>query len=159
MRNTKPSLSKKSSRQKARKSRFPNPPSASSSSAESTAIELENKSDINALEAFCKDIDLKELAFSEWEDCFESLDIIVPIWIGIIDGAEGCEKTVTFTRSTRVDQKGQIIREKIQLLIQIPPGSLHLSRISIPRQGDVRGGQQGDLILIIHIKNKVFSPL
>jgi hypothetical protein len=150
VRNTKPSLSKKSSRQKVRKSTFSKPPSASTSS---TPTEFENKNDIDALEAFCKDVDLKELAFSEWEVCFESLDIIVPIWIGINDGTEGCEKTVAFTRSTRVDPKGTSIREKIQLLIQIPRGSLHLSRISIPRQGDVRGGQQGDLILIIHIKN------
>ncbi len=155
MRNTKPSHSKKSLRQDVKKSSFPKPPSESksSSSSESTARELENNSDINALEAFCKTVDSQDMAFSEWEYCFDSLDITVPIWIRAKDGSQGCEKTIEFTRSTQAEPEGPNGREKVQLLIQIPRGSLHLSRISIPRQGDVRGGQQGGLIVIIHIKS------
>lgn len=152
MRNTKPSNSNGTSQSKKSRSPHHKKKSLSSPATESTVRNIHSDDDIKALEAFCASVEFSEITISEWEHGFENLDIIVPVWITIQDAKDGCEINVTFTRSVRIQKEGPIIREKGRLLIQIPRGSRHQSRVLLSGKGDIRGGRQGDLIILIHLK-------
>jgi len=151
VRNTKPSNAKAPSQSKKKKSSSRRKPSSPSSSADSTVLDLQND-DIVALEAFCENLKFSEITLSEWEHGFESLDITVPIWVAFNDARDGHERIISYSRSVRVDWDEPPVRETMQIRVAIPPGAPHQTKISVPGNGDIRGGKQGDLIVIIHLK-------
>lgn len=152
MRNSKPSSSKLTSPPKKKRPPLRKKSSTPPPTSDSTAPHLLREDDHIALEAFCKNLDFSEITLLEWEHGFDALDISVPIWITDEDARDGCERPIAFSRSIRTEGDGPVSREKMQITLQIPSGSQHQARISFPGKGDVRGGQQGDLIVIIHIK-------
>ena len=152
MRNTKPSNAKAPSQSKKKRSPSRRNPLSPPSASDSTALDLQSD-DIVALESFCENLEISEITLSEWEHGFESLDITVPIWVTLNDASHGCERIVSYSRSVRVVLDDPTVREPMQVRVEIPPGTVHQTKISVPGNGDVRGGQQGDLIVIIHIKS------
>jgi hypothetical protein len=113
---------------------------------------LDDRSDLDALEDFCSSLQIEEISLNEWEKVDEKLDLIVPIWISAEEALLGCERIVSFVRTIQSEKGTAPLRQKVELLVQIPIGSDESTRIRLEGQGEIKGGKTGDLIVKIALK-------
>ena len=154
MRAKKPSVSSRSKSQKNRKSKTTSHAARPTSDFPASKVSNTQASlDNLAVEAFCADIHFEEISFSDWEQKHEKLDLIVPVWVSAEEAQSGCERSVAFVRSVRRNRPEDDVREKVELIVQIPGGSHNRTKILVAGQGEINGGKAGDLIVTIHIKS------
>jgi hypothetical protein len=150
----KPSVSNRSSSPKDRKAKSTSPrarPAANSPAPQ--APNAQESLDNLDLEAFCADIHFEDISFADWEQKHEELDLIVPVWVSAGEAQSGCERSVAFVRSIRRVGQEENVREKVELVVQIPGGSHNRTKILLAGKGEISGGKAGDLIVTIHIKS------
>jgi hypothetical protein len=110
-------------------------------------------SDLDSLDEFCNAFDYDKISMETWSTCLSDLEVRVPLWISPDTAAQGDEITVKFCRRILNSSGNGILKEVIQIVLSIPPGTKHGSTITWPGYGDRLDSVQGDLLVTIHVRN------
>lgn len=127
-------------------------PPSSLTPLDKTSPFTNSPNDLDSLDEFCKAIDYDEISMETWETCLNDLEVRVPLWINPETALQGSEITVKFCRQILNSSGNGILKEVLQIVLPIPPGTKHGSTITCPGYGDRLDSVQGDLLVTIHVR-------
>ncbi len=108
--------------------------------------------DLESLDEFCKSFDYDDISMETWETCLSDLEVRVPLWINSETASQGADITVKFSRRLLNSSGNGILKEVVQIVLSLPPGTKHGSTIKWPGYGDRLDSVQGDLLVTIHVR-------
>lgn len=112
--------------------------------------EIALEDDWDALDSFCEAIEFEDISFDQWSKTHHTLNLIFELRLSAMDCRDGCEKQITFTRSTYAQCASQRpSKQKITHTIVVPPGTSFGDLIVVKGLGDCKSDQTGDLQVVI----------
>jgi hypothetical protein len=113
-----------------------------------------SRSDMEALDEFCSNVEIEEISFTKWQDFHNDLNLLIPYFLRQEEALAGCEKQISWVRSVVSDPKKKketLIKQKVTHKFTFPPNTRDGYTIIVPDQGDQSGESVGIARIVVKI--------